>query len=54
MNARASGKHGWVDPHNGGIYSVDASSASELQTERSTNPKTSVATKSTSTSRPSH
>lgn len=42
MKARASAQNGWVDPHNGGIYSVTSSSATGLQTQRTTNPKTSV------------
>merc|ERR1711924_13699 len=42
IKARASAQGGWVDPHNGGIYSVTSASDSELQTQRSTNPKTSV------------
>merc|ERR1719324_1902025 len=42
MKARASAQGGWVDPHNGGIYSVTSSSDTELQTQRSTNPQTSV------------
>jgi len=42
MKARAAHENGWVDPHNGGIYTVISSSAGELQTQRTTNPKTSV------------
>merc|ERR1719446_1986958 len=42
IKARASAQGGWVDPHNGGIYSVTSSSDTELQTQRTTNPKTSV------------
>merc|ERR1712147_23345 len=42
IKARASAQGGWVDPHNGGIYKVTSASDSELQTQRSTNPKTSV------------
>merc|ERR1712151_463333 len=41
MKARASDKS-WVDPHNGGIYSVLSSNANELNTQRTTNPQTSV------------
>jgi len=43
MVARAGGKEGWVDPHNGGIYSLDgARGADSLYTKRTTNPKKSV------------
>eukprot|EP00928_Gymnodinium_smaydae_P066613 TRINITY_DN4959_c0_g2_i1.p1 TRINITY_DN4959_c0_g2~~TRINITY_DN4959_c0_g2_i1.p1 ORF type:complete len:512 (+),score=54.02 TRINITY_DN4959_c0_g2_i1:75-1610(+) len=38
MTARASQLNGWVDPHNGGIYSVISSTSSELRTQRTTNP----------------
>eukprot|EP00930_Biecheleria_cincta_P089611 TRINITY_DN78954_c0_g1_i1.p1 TRINITY_DN78954_c0_g1~~TRINITY_DN78954_c0_g1_i1.p1 ORF type:complete len:178 (+),score=31.65 TRINITY_DN78954_c0_g1_i1:56-589(+) len=42
INARASHQQGWVDPHNGGIYRVLRRSDAEIQTERKTNPATSV------------
>jgi hypothetical protein len=42
MVARASGQNGWVDPHNGGVYAVLASSDAELETSRTANPKHSV------------
>lgn len=38
--ARADGKNGWVDPHNGGHYmTIGQVAASDLETQRSTNPK---------------
>lgn len=37
MVARAKG-HGWVDPHNGGIYTVLSDNKHELNTKRTTNP----------------
>merc|ERR1712070_1019908 len=40
IEARASGD--WVDPHNGGIYSVLSSSNGIINTQRTTNPATSV------------
>merc|ERR1719486_193043 len=40
IEARASGN--WVDPHNGGIYSVLSSSSGVINTQRTTNPATSV------------
>merc|ERR1712139_743915 len=40
MEARANGS--WVDPHNGGIYSVLSSSNGIINTQRTTNPATSV------------
>jgi len=40
IEARASGN--WVDPHNGGIYSVLSSSTGLINTQRTTNPATSV------------
>jgi len=40
IEARASGS--WVDPHNGGIYSVLSSSSGLINTQRTTNPATSV------------
>jgi D-tyrosyl-tRNA(Tyr) deacylase len=40
IEARASGD--WVDPHNGGIYSVLSSSNGVINTQRTTNPATSV------------
>merc|ERR1711990_756002 len=40
IEARASGN--WVDPHNGGIYSVLSSSNGLINTQRTTNPATSV------------
>lgn len=36
MVARVNGEAGWVDPHNGGTYSVLSSSATELQLKRVT------------------
>merc|ERR1711990_82962 len=39
---RAGGQNGWVDPHNGGIYSVLNSEAGVVTTQRTTNPETSV------------
>jgi hypothetical protein len=42
IQARISGSNGWTDPHNGGIYSVLADNGDELQTQRTTNPKTAV------------
>eukprot|EP00929_Paragymnodinium_shiwhaense_P066003 TRINITY_DN3306_c0_g1_i3.p1 TRINITY_DN3306_c0_g1~~TRINITY_DN3306_c0_g1_i3.p1 ORF type:complete len:421 (+),score=85.91 TRINITY_DN3306_c0_g1_i3:169-1263(+) len=42
IKARASGVDGWKDPHNGGIYSVLSSSATEIETQRTTNPAKSV------------
>jgi len=41
IRARSSGRDGWVDPHNGGIYSVISTSDSGIETKRTTNPKTS-------------
>jgi len=40
IEARAGGS--WVDPHNGGIYSVLSSNDGLIQTQRTTNPATSV------------
>merc|ERR1719247_3640715 len=40
IEARANGD--WVDPHNGGIYSLLESSNGLIQTQRTTNPETSV------------
>jgi len=40
IEARANGN--WVDPHNGGIYSLLSSSNGLIQTQRTTNPVTSV------------
>eukprot|EP00929_Paragymnodinium_shiwhaense_P024358 TRINITY_DN15011_c0_g1_i1.p1 TRINITY_DN15011_c0_g1~~TRINITY_DN15011_c0_g1_i1.p1 ORF type:complete len:475 (-),score=87.72 TRINITY_DN15011_c0_g1_i1:306-1730(-) len=40
--ARASHDQGWVDPHNGGHYTILSHTATEINTERTTNPKTSV------------
>merc|ERR1711879_1062928 len=42
ISARAQGKGSWVDPHNGGIYSLTSSEDGIIKTERSTNPSTSV------------
>lgn len=42
IEARAQGKSGWVDPHNGGIYSLLDSQDGVIQTQRTTNPATSV------------
>lgn len=41
IEARAGGGS-WVDPHNGGIYSVLSSENGVVQTQRTTNPATSV------------
>ena len=43
IEARAAGS--WVDPHNGGIYAVLSSNGWLIQTQRTTNPATSVAGK---------
>jgi hypothetical protein len=40
IEARVSGN--WVDPHNGGIYSLISSSNGVINTQRTTNPATSV------------
>lgn len=42
IEARANAEGGWKDPHNGGIYSVLASDASVIKTQRTTNPAKSV------------
>jgi len=42
IEARTSGQNGWVDPHNGGIYSILSSSDAQVATKRTTNPKHSV------------
>lgn len=42
IEARASAQNGWVDPHNGGIYSLLGSDGGVIQTQRTTNPATSV------------
>merc|ERR1719163_2126452 len=42
IKARASGTDGWTDPHNSGVYSVLSSSDSEIETKRTSNPKTAV------------
>jgi hypothetical protein len=42
IEARAQGQGGWVDPHNGGVYSLLGSSNGVIQTQRTTNPSTSV------------
>merc|ERR1719356_2328499 len=34
IQARASGKKGWSDPHNGGIYNLVAASPTEIHTKR--------------------
>jgi len=39
IEARAGAQKGWTDPHNGGIYSVISSTANEVDTKRTTNPK---------------
>merc|ERR1711865_519365 len=39
IEARASAQKGWVDPHNGGIYSVISSTDTEVDTKRTTNHK---------------
>merc|ERR1719498_879935 len=45
MKARATAQGGWVDPHNGGIYSILSSTGQELNTQRTTNPKKSFGKK---------
>lgn len=40
--ARADGAHGWVDPHNGGVYKVLSSTPTEVRTSRTANPKHSM------------
>jgi len=47
IEARTSGQNGWVDPHNGGIYSTLSSSTLssggvQVATKRTANPKHSV------------
>jgi hypothetical protein len=42
IEARASGSSGWTDPHNGGVYSVLDSAPGVVNTQRTTNPATSV------------
>jgi hypothetical protein len=42
IEARAQGNNGWVDPHNAGVYSLLDSQAGVIQTQRTTNPATSV------------
>mmetsp|Transcript_69898 Transcript_69898/g.167787 ORF Transcript_69898/g.167787 Transcript_69898/m.167787 type:complete len:185 (-) Transcript_69898:82-636(-) len=42
MKARISGSHGWVDPHNGGVYTLLEDKDTQLSTQRTTNPKTSI------------
>merc|ERR1739848_937550 len=42
IQSRANGEGGWVDPHNGGIYSVLGTDNGVVQTQRTTNPATSV------------
>jgi len=42
IEARASAQKGWVDPHNGGIYSIISHTDTEVQTQRQANPKHSV------------
>jgi len=42
IQARASGQHGWKDPHNGGIYSFDTASSTEIRTRRTADPEKSV------------
>jgi hypothetical protein len=42
IEARASQENGWVDPHNGGVYSLLSSDSGVINTQRSTNPDTSV------------
>lgn len=34
MTGRASGANGWVDPHNGGTYTIDSSSSSSITAHR--------------------
>ena len=42
IEARAGSTGAWVDPHNGGIYSILSNGDMEIETKRTTNPKTSV------------
>merc|ERR1719356_1229853 len=42
IQARASGKKGWTDPHNGGIYNLVAASPTEIHTKRTANSEKSV------------
>jgi len=42
VKARATAQKGWADPHNGGIYSVLTSDATEIDTQRTSNPAKSV------------
>merc|ERR1719506_3279245 len=42
IESRASAKNGWVDPHNGGIYSLLSSDSGVVNTQHTTNPATSV------------
>mmetsp|Transcript_44544 Transcript_44544/g.81352 ORF Transcript_44544/g.81352 Transcript_44544/m.81352 type:complete len:185 (+) Transcript_44544:85-639(+) len=42
IKARISGKNGWVDPHNAGVYTLLDEKDTELSTQRTTNPKTSI------------
>jgi hypothetical protein len=42
IEARASGQNGWQDPHNNGVYSVLNSEQNLINTQRTTNPATSV------------
>merc|ERR1719265_381113 len=42
MLARIKSANGWTDPHNGGIYSVLSDATNELETQRTTNPKTAI------------
>jgi len=42
IEARAQGENGWVDPHNNGVYSLLGSDNGVIQTQRTTNPATSV------------
>jgi len=42
VQARISVTNGWTDPHNGGIYSLLSEADNELETQRTTNPKTAI------------
>merc|ERR1711862_1071116 len=42
IDARAQAENSWVDPHNGGVYTLLSSEAGLVQTQRTTNPATSV------------
>jgi hypothetical protein len=39
MNGRAAGTNGWVDPHNGGTYSLTTTSSNDIEGQRTTGDK---------------